>query len=84
MKIKDEIFSKSNEWKEAVEKRTWKRIKCVRKDNGLENLRILCRESGIKKYMTSTYTRQQNGIPERMSITILDKVRCMFVETGLG
>lgn len=64
-----------------------KKIKCLRTDNGLEfcNLQFdnYCKESGIKRHRTCTYTPQQNGVSERMNITIMDKVRCMLAESGL-
>ncbi|CAA7014732.1 unnamed protein product [Microthlaspi erraticum] len=84
----DEAFSKFKEWKEAVESHTEKKIKCLRTDNGLEFCNTLfddlCRKSGIKRHRTCTYTPQQNGVSERMNRTIVDKVRSMLVETGLG
>lgn len=62
LKSKDEAFSKFKEWKTAVENQTGKRIKCLRTDNGLEfcnnQFDGLCKESGIKRHMTCTYTPQ--------------------------
>uniref|UniRef100_A0A1J3ITH4 Retrovirus-related Pol polyprotein from transposon TNT 1-94 n=1 Tax=Noccaea caerulescens TaxID=107243 RepID=A0A1J3ITH4_NOCCA len=88
LRTKDEAFNKFKEWKEAVESHTEKRIKCLRKDNGLEFCNTLfddlCRRSGIKRHRTCTYTPQQNGVLERMNRTIMDKVRSMLAETGLG
>ena len=88
LKTKDEAFSKFKEWKEAVENQTKKKIKCLRTDNGLEfcNLQFdkLCKDSGIKRHKTCLYTPQQNGVSERMNRAIMDKVRCMLVETWLG
>ncbi|CAA7023985.1 unnamed protein product [Microthlaspi erraticum] len=88
LRTKDEAFSKFKEWKEAVESHTEKKIKCLRTDNGLEFCNTLfddlCRKSGIKRHRTCTYTPQQNGVSERMNRTIMDKVRSMLVETGLG
>lgn len=88
LKTKDEAFERFKEWKEAVENQTGKKIKCLRTDNGLEfcNSRFdgLCRESGLRRHRTCTYTPQQNGVSERMNRTIMDKVRSMLAETGLG
>lgn len=88
LRTKDEAFFKFKEWKEAVESYTEKKIKCLRTDNGLEycnnQFDELCRTSGIKRHRTCTYTPQQNGVSERMNRTIMDKVRSMLAETGLG
>lgn len=88
LRTKDEAFEKFKDWKEAVENQTGKRIKCLRTDNGLEfcNTKFdeLCRKSGLRRHRTCTYTPQQNGVSERMNRTIMDKVRSMLSETGLG
>lgn len=36
------------------------------------------------RHITCTYTPQQNGVAERMNRTIMNKVRCMLSESGLG
>ena len=88
LKSKDEAFSKFKEWKEAVENQIGKKIKCLRTDNGLEfcnkQFDKLCKDSGIKRHKTCHYTPQQNGVSERMNRTIMEKVRCMLAEAGLG
>lgn len=33
--------------------------------------------------MTCSYTPQQNGVAERMNMTIMEKVRCLLSESGL-
>ena len=43
----------------------------------------MCKEAGIKRHITCTYTPQQNGLAERMNRTIADKIRCMLAESGL-
>ena len=57
-------------------------------NNGLEfcNYKFdkLCKESCVKRNHTCTYTPQQNDVSERMNRTIMDKVRSMLAETGLG
>lgn len=87
LKTKDEVFHWFAEWKLLVENQTGRKIKCLRTDNGLEfcnrQMDSLCRESGIKRHKTCSYTPQQNGISERMNRSIMDKVRAMLVETGL-
>jgi hypothetical protein len=40
-------------------------------------------EKGIQFEFTIHYTPQQNGVAERMNITIVEKARCMLLESGL-
>lgn len=88
LKTKDEPFQKFEEWKILVENQTQKKLKCLRTDNGLEFCNNLfdkaCRDSRVKRHKTCQYTPQQNGVSERMNRTIIDKVRSMLHETGLG
>lgn len=88
LKTKDEVFSCFAEWKLMVENQTGKRVKCLRTNNGLEfcnrKMDDLCKESGIRRHKTCSYTPQQNGVSERLNRTIMDKVRSMLVEIGLS
>ena len=88
LRTKDEAFSSFREWKQLVETQTGKKVKCLRTDNGLEFCNKafdgLCKEAGIKRHKTCSYTPQQNGVSERMNLTIMNKVRCMLAETGFG
>ena len=87
LKTKDEAFLKFKEWKAMVENQTGKKVRCLRTDNGLKFCNNMfdnfCKDSGIKRHRTCTYTPQQNGVSERMNRTIMDKVRCMLAESGL-
>ncbi|KAL2230649.1 UNVERIFIED_CONTAM: Retrovirus-related Pol polyprotein from transposon TNT 1-94, partial [Sesamum indicum] len=38
---------------------------------------------GIKKHKINPYTPQQNGVAERMDRTLLEKVRCLLISSGL-
>ncbi|KAL0337465.1 UNVERIFIED_CONTAM: Retrovirus-related Pol polyprotein from transposon TNT 1-94 [Sesamum calycinum] len=74
-------------WKILVENQTGKKLKVLRTDNGLEfcnqSFSNLCDECGIKRHKTNPYTPQQNGVAERMNRTLLEKVRCMLISSGL-
>ncbi|KAL2232804.1 UNVERIFIED_CONTAM: Retrovirus-related Pol polyprotein from transposon TNT 1-94 [Sesamum indicum] len=87
MKHKSEVFDKFKKWKILVENQTGKRLKSLRTDNGLEfcnkSFSDMCEEFGIKRHKTNPYTPQQNGIAERMNRTLLDKVRCLLISSGL-
>ena len=44
----------------------------------------VCQDEGIVRHFTVRDTPQQNGVAERMNRTILEKVRCMLSNAGLG
>ncbi|KAK4394561.1 Retrovirus-related Pol polyprotein from transposon TNT 1-94 [Sesamum angolense] len=87
MKHKSEVFEKFKMWKSLVENQTGKKLKALRTDNGLEfcnqQFSELCQEFGIKRHRTTPYTPQQNGV-ERMNRTLLNKVRCLLISSGLA
>ncbi|KAL0339785.1 UNVERIFIED_CONTAM: Retrovirus-related Pol polyprotein from transposon TNT 1-94 [Sesamum radiatum] len=87
MKQKGEVFEKFKQWKILVENQTGRKLKVLRTDNGLEfcnqNFTDLCNEFGIKRHKTNPYTPQQNGVAERMNRTLLNKVRCLLISSGL-
>nr|GEU94779.1 retrovirus-related Pol polyprotein from transposon TNT 1-94 [Tanacetum cinerariifolium] len=43
----------------------------------------LCIESRIPRHLTVDGTPQQNGIAEQMNKTLMDKVRCLLIHSGL-
>jgi len=91
LKRKSEVFSMFMQFKASVEKSTGRSIKCLRTDNGGEFTSLefenYCKEVGIERHKTTTYTPQQNGVVERMNRTLLERARCMLsnanVEQGL-
>ncbi|KAL2250907.1 UNVERIFIED_CONTAM: Retrovirus-related Pol polyprotein from transposon TNT 1-94 [Sesamum indicum] len=87
LKHKSEVFEKFEKWKTLVENQTGKRLKSLRTDNGLEfcnkHFDNLCDKFGIKRHKTNPYTPQQNGVAERMNRTLLEKVRCLLISSGL-
>ena len=70
-----------------VENHIEKKIKTLRLDNGgeftSESFKILCRESGIKREMSTPYNPQQNGIAERKNRTIMEAAKAMLHDQGL-
>nr|GEU55403.1 retrovirus-related Pol polyprotein from transposon TNT 1-94 [Tanacetum cinerariifolium] len=81
---KDEVFPTFKEWKVLIENQIGKKIKKLRTDNGLEfcgeSINALCRKYGIARHHTLVRTPQQNGVAERMNRTIMEKVRCNFID----
>ncbi|GJT37766.1 retrovirus-related pol polyprotein from transposon TNT 1-94 [Tanacetum coccineum] len=88
LRHKNEAFSKFKEWKQLVENQTGRKQKKLRTDNGLEfcnqKFNNLCKESGIARHLTVAGTPQQNGLAERMNRTLLNKVRCLLIHSGLS
>ena len=44
---------------------------------------MFCKEAGIKRQLTASYTPQQNGVSERKNRTILNMVRSLLVKGGV-
>ena len=42
-----------------------------------------CKKTGIERHKTTPRNPQQNGLAERMNRTILERVRCMLIYSGL-
>ena len=65
-----------------------KKIKVLRTDNGGEFCRNefeeLCKKCGIARHKTTPYTPQQNGVAERMNMTLMEKERSMLSGAKLG
>lgn len=84
---KNEALQVFKDWQLMIENQTGKKIKRLRTDNGLEYLDKefidLCKKSGIAKHHTVAGTPQQNGLAERYNRTILERVRCMLLQSGL-
>ena len=68
MKNKDEVFRKFKEFKALIENHTKKKIKNFQSDNGGEftsnEFKELCKDSGIKRELSTPYNPQHNGIAE--------------------
>lgn len=88
LKAKSEVFSKFMQFKSFVENQTNKRIKIIRTDNGTEyvnkNFESVCNSNGIKHQKSTAYSPQQNGLSERVNRTLMEKVRCLLIESKLN
>ena len=87
MKNKDEVFNKFKEFKSLIENHTEKKIKTFRSDNGGEftsnEFKALCKDSGIKRELTTPYNPQHNGVVERNNRTIMEATRAMLHDQDL-
>jgi transposase InsO family protein len=71
-----------------VEKQTKRKVKILCTDNGIEfcsnEFKLLCKKEGIFRHHTIPHTPQQNGVAERMSMTIISKACCMLSNASVG
>lgn len=85
---KSDVFEKFKQFKSEVETQCGRKIKVLRTDNGTEYCNEqfikLMRECGIVHQKTAPYTPEQNGVAERMNRTLIERVRCMLLDSGLG
>lgn len=86
-KTKDEAFENFKTFKKLVENQTGKTIKTLRTDNGGEYVsaafECFLKDSGIIHQLTVPYTAEQNGKAERLNRTIVEKLRCMLIDSEL-
>nr|GEY07078.1 retrovirus-related Pol polyprotein from transposon TNT 1-94 [Tanacetum cinerariifolium] len=84
---KNEAFNKFKKWKQLVENQTGRKLKKLRTNNGLEfcnqEFNNLCNESGIARHLTVAGTPQQNGLAKQINRTLLNKVKCLLIQSGL-
>jgi transposase InsO family protein len=70
-----------------VEKSIDRSIKCLRTDNGGEftsmEFENYCKEFGIDRQKTTSYTPQQNGVVKRINMTPLERARSMLSNANL-
>ena len=69
-----------------VENETGKRLKCLRSYNGGEycskEFDRYFSENGIRREKTVPGTPQENGVSERMNMTIMERARCTRLHVG--
>ena len=87
MKHKSEVFNVFKQWKAKVENQTGRKLKCIICDNETEykenTFLEFCKNEGIARHFTVKKTPQHNGVAKRMNITLLERARCMRLNTRL-
>nr|GFA32174.1 retrovirus-related Pol polyprotein from transposon TNT 1-94 [Tanacetum cinerariifolium] len=86
------VLGKSTRQVQKVEavggNQTGRKLKKLRTNNSLEfrnrEFNKLCKESGITRHLTVAGTPQQNGLAERMNKTLLNKVRCLLIQSSFS
>lgn len=84
---KSDVFIKFKEFKALVENQLNLKIKCIRTDNAKEYLSnefsVYLKNAGIIHQTSNPYTPQQNGLAERMNRTLMERARCMLINSNL-
>jgi hypothetical protein len=77
LKTKVDVFNTFKQFRALVEKSTDRSIKCLRTNNGSEFTSVefenYCKEAGIERHKSITYTPQHNGVVEPMNRTLLER-----------
>jgi transposase InsO family protein len=83
---KYDVFDTFKKWKALVENKIGKRLKCLISDNGGEycskEFDDYCSYHGIHKEKIVPGTPQENGVSERMNLTIMEHARSMRLHGG--
>jgi len=86
LKHKYEAFEKFKAFKALVENESYQKIKCLIYDRGgkfiLDEFYDFCEQHGIKRKFSTTRTPQQNGVVERMNITVQQMAQATLDEYG--
>ena len=87
LKQKSEAFSSFVQFRAYVEKQSGYAIKILRTDRGGEftskEFFKYCKDAGIRRELTASFTPQQNGVAERKNRSIVETSRSMLKEKGL-
>ncbi|KAI0494646.1 hypothetical protein KFK09_024787 [Dendrobium nobile] len=82
LKETSKTFNVFKKFKAMMDKTTGKLIRALRSDRGGEynsaEFTSFCEQQGVRKFLTTPYSPQQNGVAERKNRTILDMVRSML------
>ncbi|GAB1869619.1 Gag-pol polyprotein [Camponotus japonicus] len=86
LSLKSEVLRHFKMFKAMAEAHFNKKVSRFRCDNGREYISNETREyfesNGIQYEFTIRYTPQQNGVAERMNRTIIEKARCMILNSN--
>ena len=87
LRNKDEALEAFEDYKSKAENKYNKRIKEFFTDNGGEYInkrfKILAAKYGIEHHTTPPYTKEPNGLIERLNLTIINKVRSLLYTAKL-
>jgi transposase InsO family protein len=88
LKTKSEAFQTFLNFDTAIYNKFARHVSILRSDNGLEfknaSFSDYCKFYGIEHQFTTPYSPNQNGVSERLNLTIMNPVRAMFISSGLN
>lgn len=88
LKQKSEVLDKFKEFEAIVENECGQSITTLRTDNGREYLsrefQAYLKSKGIRHELTIAHTPEQNGVVERMNLTLVESARAMIAHAGLS
>lgn len=83
-----EILQAILDWMPWAERMSNRKLKCIRHDNAKEfTMGVFAKhmkELGVESQRSVEYEHEQNGLAERSNRVIMDKARCILIESGLG
>jgi len=87
LRKKSEAFEVFKAWHKEVERQTGRKLRIFQSDNGGEYITIqwelYMKEHGIIHQKSMPRTPEQNGVSERLNLTIMDRVRTILIESQL-
>ena len=87
LRKKSEAFQAFKTWHKEVERQTSRKLRTFRSDNGGEYItaewELYMKEHGIVHQKSTPRTPEQNGVSERLNLTIMDRVRTVLIESQL-
>ncbi|KFD59814.1 hypothetical protein M514_28006 [Trichuris suis] len=87
-KNKNEALQELKEFVAFVERKTSRKVKCLRTNNGRECVDDYFAQfltaNGIRHGRSVPDTPEQNGIAERLNRTLVEKARTMLIDAGLS
>lgn len=88
LKSKDEAYEAFNQYANLYENNPHgKRIRILATDNGAEytskRFKTVLHQKGITHQLSPAYTKEPNGLVERVNRTIVNKIRCLLINSHL-
>ena len=84
---KSEAFETFKCWHKEVERQTGRKLRIFRSDNGGEFIthewELYMKEHGIIHQRSMPRTPEQNGVSERLNLTLMGRVRTILIESQL-
>lgn len=85
IKNKSDVFEIFKEYKNKMENFLKRKIKFLQSDNGTEyinkNFNDYLKQHGVQRRLSAPYTPQSNGLAERKNRSLVEKARCLMLES---